>query len=470
MNDYDTPLIYDGEGSLIPTDVESEMTVLGVIMTDPVLPHYARKYIKPSDFYMEKNKTICQTIYDMLDAQIPVDLMTVMTRLKESGVLDVQEGIEGAYVAELYDSVPISEDGSLVEYTEYYARLVLDMSNRRQAMRTLNKGYFDLEKCDPDTSMDAILGDVIHGLSSVESIDQATTIKAELKSIFDMWNAGVEDGISTGIAALDKLVCGYQDGELYILAGRPGMGKTALAIKLIINLCRDGKKVYFTSLEMPIRQLLLRMLSLVSQVPYRAFRVAGGLGGSVMVKAVTAAAEIRAWEDSGLLEIDDTSGITVEQIVGRIEARYHKDPMDIAFIDHIHLIPAGGYPNPVIAYSHISLMLKNLPRHLSIPVVCLAQLSRGVENRPDKRPVLSDLRESGALEQNADNVWFMYREGYYERDDETKSGLVQPSELIISKNKSLATGMVPLTFNAAFMDFVDGVKEFDMPAEEWVNR
>jgi replicative DNA helicase len=228
------------------------------------------------------------------------------------------------------------------------------------------------------------------------------------------------------------------------------MGKTALATKIYLNLLRSNIPVMFVSLEMSRAQLLLRILSILSQIPYRVFKETGARPPDIMRQIQDSFQRVK---DMKLL-IEDVPGIGVSEIAAVIEAEVHRSSIRVAFVDHMHLINTSGMGNTnAEMYSNISLELKNIARRLNITVVCLAQLSRNLENRSEKRPQLSDLRESGGIEQNADNVWFVHNPAEYSRDTAKKS--IQDIELIIAKNKSLETGIVNLRFKGAYMEFTD---------------
>ena len=435
-----------------PIDIDSERMCLGLMMVDPKLVYFIRQHVGVEDFYRIQHQYTAKIIYALADKGIAPDPVAVITLWNESEKTTIDS--DSAFIFELMDSVPVSVDGSYSDNAVWYAKRVKERSERRALIRMISSKYHDLMDPIEELGIEDIIGDMVSNIFQIKQTSEIVNISTELRDIMNLIQSGDVFGISTGFESLDKFSCGYQNGEFYVLGGRPGMGKTALALKLVANLCTTGTKVMIASLEMPIRQLLLRLLSIEARVPYRCFRQKGAIPEASIPSVVVAASKIANWP----LFVDDNPGITIEQIISRIEAQVFQQGVEVVFVDHMHLIPTGGYGvNNAEAYSHISLMLKNLARQMNIPVVCLAQLSRNTERRSDPRPKLSDLRESGGIEQNADNVWFLYRESYYEQDKNTYN-TVQQTELIIAKNKSLETGTVYLDFKGAFMEFIDSGK------------
>jgi len=430
-----------------PVDLEAERMCLGYMMNDHILVSYIRQHVDPGDFYRAQHQQLAKIIYSLAAKDVPPDPIAVITSWKESAVTTGKG--DPAFILELYDSVPASHEGSCADSAVWYAKRVKERAERRGLLRMIAEKYSDLMDPAEEKPVDAIVGDMVTKIFEIQKTTEAVSVSKELRNIMDLIQSGDVFGISTGFPELDKFSCGYQNGEFYVIGGRPGMGKTALALKLIALLCRAGVKTMMMSIEMVTRQLLLRMLSLEAQIPYRCFRHRGAIGGSKLPAVVTAASSIAAWP----LIVDDSPGLSVEQIVARVEAQVFQQGVEVVFIDHMHLIPIPNGTSPVQGLSHISLMLKTLARQMNIPVVCLAQLSRGPEGRPDPRPKLSDLRESGSIEQNADNVWFLYRDDYYDREKDNYNK-VMDSELIIAKNKSLETGTIKLDFRGAYMEFV----------------
>lgn len=433
-----------------PVDIDAERMCLGLMMVDPKLVPYIRQHVAPSDFYKQKHRDAARMIYTLADRGLAPYPDAVITEWEDR----VSSDEDTKFIVELWDSMPVSENGSMAENGVWYAKRVKERSERRALLRMLTQKYSELVDPIADKSVEDIVGDMLGEVFQIHKTTEIVSVSSELGDIMRLIQSGNVFGIPTGFPSLDEYSCGYQNGEFYIIGGRPGMGKTAFALKLTAMLCNAGVKTLFISLEMAIRQLLLRLLSIEAQVPYRCFRYANAVAEAKVEDVVMAASKIAAWP----FIVDDNPGTSIEQIIARVEAQVFQHDIEIVFIDHMHLIPASHGRNNVEAYSHISLMLKNLARQINIPVIVLAQLSRGPEGRPDPRPKLSDLRESGGIEQNADNVWFLYREDYYNRDVNTYNKISE-TELIIAKNKSLETGTIKMDFKGAFMEFVDRAKK-----------
>jgi len=433
-------------GTNLPHQLDCEEQVLGLMMEDPSLVPVVKQYVESDDFYMPANIVISNAIYSLANEGAEPRVVAVVTKLQAQQAADY---IQQKAITQFDSSTP-SEGGSMSAHAIWCAKEIREASERRQYMMLMRQKY-ELFKDPLSGDLDELLTDLVDKSFGIRRQKDTVSVKSELGDIMKLLSSGDVFGISTGMPSLDAVSCGYQPGELYILGGRPAMGKTALALKLIALLCKAGKSVVFISLEMALRQLLLRTLSFVSQVPYRCFRQKDAIPAVAWPRIVVAASQVAEWP----LYVEDSPGSHIEQIIARAESRCRQQHVDVVFLDHLHLIPTDGNGNNnAEAYSHITLLLKNLARRLNLPVVCLAQLNRGVESRPDKRPKLSDLRESGGIEQNADNVWLLYRENYYEKGEHHYNGIEQV-ELIVAKNKSLETGTIELNFAGAFMEFRD---------------
>lgn len=442
-----------------PVDIDAERMCLGLMMVDPVLVPHIRQHVAAADFYKQKHRDTARMIYALADRGIAPYPDAVITEWKDR----IRDSEDPRFIVEIYAGTPDSENGSMAENGAWYAKRVKDRAERRALLQMIGQKHEELLNPAVDQPVEDIVGGMLAEAFQIHKTTEAVSIGSELGDIMHLIQSGNTFGISTGFPSLDGYTAGYQNSEFYVIGGRPGMGKTALALKLIEKLCVAGVKTMLVSLEMAVRQLLLRLLSMVAQVPYRCFRYSGAIGDGNIQDVVTAASTIAAWP----LTVDDSPCASVEQVVARVEAQVLQHDIEIVFIDHMHLIPTGNSGNRVGEFSHISLMLKNLARQIKIPVVVLAQLSRGPEGRPDPRPKLSDLRESGSIEQDADNVWFLYRDDYYDKEVSSYNK-VSETELIIAKNKSLETGTIKLDFKGAYMEFVDRVKKpYDEKEARW---
>lgn len=425
-----------------PNNIDAERAVLGAMLLPGEGKAAIAKVVKilgDNSFYKTSHQEIYLAVKRLFERSEAVDLLTVTKELSSVDKLEMVGGV--TYIDEMIDSVPTAAN------VEYYANMVKDCALRRRLIRTsykiYNNAFLETEELSDLLSASK---QSIYEIQEDNSI-RRVSISDELEKIMFKLGDGAIAGIPTGFREIDKLTCGYMDGEFYIIGGRPRMGKTALMLKLITKLCDIPKKVMLVSIEMPIEQILLRLLSMICQIPYRCFRSDHEFAESLMPNIMNGANLINSWP----LVIDDAPSAPIEQIVAKIENIYFQEGLDIVFIDHMHLIPISKWRNGNEAYTAISLALKSLARRLNIPVVCLAQLSRGLEYRKNKRPMLADLRESGSLEQNADHVWFVHNPIEYENTEFKPS--IQDVELIIAKNKSLETGIVNLTFKGSYMEF-----------------
>jgi len=266
-------------------------------------------------------------------------------------------------------------------------------------------------------------------------------IRQELGSIMKELSKGKAFGISTGLSDLNLLTCGWQPGELYVLAGCPYSGKTILMLNLAMLLCKDNHKVLIMSIEMPTDKLLLRCLSLLGKLPYRVLRQKDSIPDFSWPRLIIAATKIQEFG----LSLVDCGGLSIGQIIAQIRYEHKQNEVDIVFIDHLHLIPTIGFgQNNSEAYGNICVALKHLARELCIPLVLLAQLKRTKWS-----PVISDLYGSGAIENTADNIWLLRQVG------KSNYNSIEHVELIVAKNKSLETGTIELDFAGAFMEFRD---------------
>ena len=435
-----------------PQNMDAERAVLGAMLIPEtgrqtiakvakILGNFTQYPFSNGMFYKEGHNKIYKAITEINAAGTIADLLTVTQQLEQNGDLEVIGGL--SYLVEIMDSVPT------VTNAEYYAEMVKELFQRRSLIYSsaeiYNNGF------DSSISLTDMLSKAKENIFAIQESTtiKESSIKEELKAINESLQRGGLMGIPTGFPGLDEITCGYQNGEFYIIGGRPGVGKTAFALDLIINLCTIGKRTMLVSIEMATRQILARMRSKVAQVPYRCFRVNYELAEQSWRDIMIASSAINNYP----LLINDAPNASMDMIVAKIENEYYQNGIEIVFIDHFHLIPITGFKNELEAYSVFSRTLKGLARRLNIPVVCLAQLNRGSEHRQNSRPVLSDLRGSGTLEQDADHVWFPYDPNTY--DNGRKPSIIE-MELIIAKNKSLSQGIINLRFKGAYMQFVEG--------------
>jgi len=421
-------LIADGGREAIPRVVE----VLG---DDPIR----------NGFYREAHQRIYAAILNLFERGEPADLLTVTQELERSNSLENVGGVP--YIYEMIESVPTAAN------VEYYARMVHREAMRRRLIRVSSEIYN--ESFDNSEDVDMLLDKAEKSILDIrqDSINTGFVplkriIKPSFSAIQELYNKKEHvTGVPSGFTDLDKKTSGFQAADFVIIAGRPGMGKS-MFIQNIANYvageCRVPVGMF--SLEMSQQQLVVRMLAAEANVEFQKLRT-GFLSEGDWPKLTIAAGSLSESE----IFIDDTPGISILEL--RAKARRLKAEYDVGLImvDYLQLMQGRGRTeNRQQEISEISRSLKGLAKELSMPVIACSQLSRSPEGRPDKRPQLSDLRESGAIEQDADLVIFLYREEYYDREMSTKAG---EAEVIIGKQRNGPTATIRLTFRASHMRF-----------------
>lgn len=439
----------------IPHDSEAEKAVLGAVFLDPEAIIDASDVLQPDDFYEHANRIVFQAMLNISDREEVIDPVTLQDELKKNNQVDDIGGI--AYVTELSMATPTAA------HVTYYAKIVKRKAILRNLISTSQRIIQNaIEGSDDVTD---ILDDAESQIMGV-SQDNAS---GGFKSIHDVLNTAMEEinsipddgnmvtGLPSGFSELDKMTTGFHDDELVILAARPGVGKTAFALNVaqFVGLKTD-KTVAMFSLEMGAEQLVQRMLASEGLIDSQHLRT-GQLTDEEWRKLVVAAGSL----DNTSIYIDDTPGIKMSEI--RAKARRlakEKGNLGLIVIDYLQLIEGPRSESRQQEVSAISRQLKKLAKELHIPVIALSQLSRSVEQRQDKRPVLSDIRESGSIEQDADIVAFLYRDDYYrEERDEDDEGEVEAEEdngeveVIIEKNRSGTRGTVKLMFSKPYNRF-----------------
>jgi replicative DNA helicase len=429
-----------------PHSSEAEMAVLGAMLLDPDRVEDCVESLKKEDFYHPSYALVFEAINTLHNNNKPIDLVTLTEQLQTMKALEDVGGVTG--LTDLASSVPA------VLNTPYYMDLIKEKSLLRKLIklgRYLEEVGYEgngaeeaIDKAEREVFSFATEGNP-QGLQKAKDFiyDYYNQLEARSKSDSPL------TGVSTGFSILDKMTAGLQKSDLIIVAGRPSMGKTAFAINLAENVCDLGGKVAVFSLEMSKEQLLERMASSQSKVSGEALRI-GQLTDKDWNEVRQALGRIKNWD----LEIDDCSSTTVNQIRSKVRKSHAQKPVDLVIIDYLQLInPPDGKAsfNKADQVGEISKALKQLARELNCPIVVLSQLSRAVESREDKRPMMSDLRDSGAIEQDADLVLFLYRDDYYNHES-PKKGI---AEVIIGKQRKGAVGNVELTFLRNITKFMD---------------
>ncbi|MBR2640844.1 replicative DNA helicase [Candidatus Saccharibacteria bacterium] len=437
------------DGRIPPHDDVAEKSLLGaLIINNDVLPEILT-IVKPRDFYDERHQIIFDAILNLYDNHKPVDLLTLSSELKSRKQLD-KIG-KASYLAELSNFVPAAS------HAKAYAELIEKASTRR---RLINAGTKIAERAfQDDANPDELIGSAEQELFEVSdkivksdyvSIDQL--LADAFDRIDDLHkNKGSLRGLKTGFRDLDKKTAGFQKGDLIIVGARPAMGKTTFAQNLTYNIASINKKgVLFFSLEMGANEIIDRMISDVSGVDNWKMRT-GNLSDEEFQKIGDAMDEM----DDLPIYIDDSSAMTIVELRNKARRAMHDHDIGIVIIDYLQLLQGSDRykGNRVQEVTEISRGLKILARELNIPVIALAQLSRNVTGRDDPRPVLSDLRESGSIEQDADLVMFLHRPDYYRQNDDNYEE-THITELLISKHRHGPVGKIELYFHPELLRFM----------------
>ncbi|MEB3187379.1 MAG: replicative DNA helicase [bacterium] len=431
-----------------PQSLEAEQSVLGALLISPDAVTRVAELLRPDMFYRAAHGTLFQHILGLAEKGEPVDLVTVSAALRSAGVLDEVGGY--SYLMDLAAGIPTAAN------VEYYAKIVEQKSLLRALITAGTKiveiGYTPTDQVDEvlDQAEQTIF-DVAEGRRQAKAVSH---IKDILKDTFQTIEERYENqspvmGHETGYYDLDQMMSGVHPSDLVVLAARPAMGKTSFALNLALNVAKLNQlPVLVFSLEMSKEQLAQRLICSEARIDQSRIRT-GFLSESDWPKLTEALGAL----EQAPIYIDDTPAITVMEVRGkarRLKALERKE-LGLIVIDYLQLMSAGrgSDGNRVQEISMISRNLKALARELQVPIVALSQLSRAVESRTDKRPMLSDLRESGAIEQDADIVMFIYRDEYYNPDSLDKN----IAEVIIAKHRNGPVGIVKLFFEKTFTRF-----------------
>ncbi|MBV1769400.1 MAG: replicative DNA helicase [Candidatus Desulforudis sp.] len=430
-----------------PQNLGAEQAALGALLMDQDAIFRVVSIIKPDDFYHSANRLIYKAALSLQDVGQPVDLVTVTDQLRREGLLEKAGG--ATYIASLSDLVPTTAN------VEQYARIVEEKALLRTLILVAGRiAEMSYEENDEAPRLLDQAEQMIMELSS----RRGSTAFAQIREVLlKAWgaieqayaNKGRLSGVPTGFVDLDNLCAGLQPSDLVIVAARPSMGKTALALSIAYQVAgsNDRTPVAVFSLEMSKEQLVQRLLSMEAKVDQYRLRT-GNLREEDWERLHDAAANLSDLP----IYIDDTAGASVREIRAKAKRLQGEKGLGLVIIDYIQLMQSGTrVENRQQEIAQISRTLKGLAKELNVPVVALSQLSRAVESRPNKRPQMSDLRESGSLEQDADVVVFIYREEYYNQETEEK-GI---AELVVAKQRNGPTGTVKLAFLKEFTRFVN---------------
>ena len=437
---------------VLPHSIEAEQAVIGAMLMDKEAILTSSEIISKADFYQSAYGVIFEAIVDIYNEGKPVDLITLQSSLKEKDVPAEISSLE--FVRDLVTAVPTSAN------VKYYAEIVAEKAMLRRliklneeienmcylgkepvevVMETTEKKVFELVQKRNTGDFVPIKQVVLNALDKIELASK---------------NAGSVTGIPTGFLDLDYKTAGLQPSDLILVAARPSMGKTAFVLNIAQYVAfKANKSVAIFSLEMSKEQLVNRLFALEAQVDAQLLRT-GNLKDDDWEKLIESAGTI----GKSKLMIDDTPGISISELRSKCRKMKLEHGLDLIIIDYLQLMTGrvgGRSESRQQEISEISRALKGVARELNVPVVALSQLSRAVEQRPDHRPMMSDLRESGAIEQDADVVMFIYRDDYYNKDTELKN----VAEIIIAKQRNGAIGTINLTWLPQYTKFANYAKE-----------
>ncbi|MFA1819666.1 replicative DNA helicase [Virgibacillus oceani] len=441
-----------------PHNIEAEQSVIGAIFLDPESFSTASEVLMPEDFFRAGHQRIFNAMVHLADKGEPIDLVTVTSFLHNRKELDEAGGV--SYLSDVAGSVPTAAN------IGYYSKIVEEKGMLRRLIRTatdiVTSGF------EREDEVEEVLNEAeknILEVSSRQNTGAFKSIKDVLIEVYDdiemLHNQSADvTGVASGFRDLDRLTSGFQRNDLIIVAARPSVGKTAFALNVAQNVAvNTDENVAIFSLEMGAEQLVSRMLCAEGNIDAQRLRN-GQLQSDDWSKLTMAMGSL---SNAGIF-IDDSPGIRVAEIRSKCRRLKQEHGLGMILIDYLQLIQgsANSRENRQQEVSEISRSLKALARELNVPLIALSQLSRGVESRQDKRPMMSDLRESGSIEQDADIVGFLYRDDYYDTESE-KQNII---EIIISKQRNGPVGSVELAFVKEYNKFVDldhRYQESDVP-------
>ena len=428
-----------------PHSAEAEESVLGAVLLSADAANIALEKLHPEDFYIPAHQSIFEAITSLFDGNQPIDAVTVSEALRRIDALDRSGG--PAYLAQLLDTVPTASN------IEHYASIVEEHALRRRLQRVGGDVTQLATRMDDDIasvldraeqSVFAVserrVGD---GLAPIDPLLGPAIERAE-----ELNRRGSEvTGLPTGFRDLDRKLAGLHPSNLLIVAARPGMGKSTLALNIAQNAAVNDMPVAIFTLEMSREEVVSRMLCASGRIDSQRLR-SGQLGEADFTKLSNAASILYKKP----IYVDDSPGLTVTEIRAKCRRMKRRPGLSLVVVDYLQLMQGSGQENRQQEIAAISRSLKNLARELDVPIMALSQLNRSMEQREDKRPRLSDLRESGSLEQDADVVMFIYRHEYYHPEAQETRGI---AEIAIAKHRQGATGRIDMTFLPEFTLFSD---------------
>lgn len=439
-------------GKSLPSNIDAERAILGAILLHDECYHSIADILLATDFYMPAHKAIFQAIVTLVSSNQRIDMITLQHQLEAQKEMDIAGGV--IYLIGLQEDIPS------VGLIEQHAKIVKGKSILRSL---INSSVSIITDCynQSEKEIEAIIDDAERKIFDVSSKSSSNKDFIQL----DIWlrktfqhlssikssSKGVT-GVSSSFEDLDHKTSGFQKGDLIILAARPSMGKTAFALNLSINAAKNKMAVGFFSLEMSAEQLTLRLLATESGINHQSIRNAT-ISSEEWIELTHVAADLAQMK----FFIDDTAGISIMELRAKARKLKAKHGVDMIVVDYLQLLHSSKkHENRHQEVSEISRALKSLAKELEVPIIALSQLSRAVDSRVDKRPLLSDLRESGAIEQDADVIMFMYRDIVYNPETENPAA----AELIIGKQRNGPTGTVNLQFIRELTKFESAPQEY----------
>ena len=416
-------------------DIDAEHSVLGSVIIDGKSIHLALSELELQDFYLERNRLIFKAMVELSEENTPIDLVTLTNKLESNGDLTDIGG--AAFITDLINITPTSI------HIVHYAKIV----HEKAILRRLVEQAGDVVKqcyATDESGLDSevIMSDAIASISGVMGDNRGKGLmipdgfaESLIKSVMDVQH-GKGFGLDIGITDLDRIIGGLINGELYILAGRPGMGKSSLALKIILYLVKYGRRVGLFSLEMSGETVIGRLAALDSQVSHRDI-MDGKVQGDDLKRYIESAKRIGAMDN---LVIDDTPSLKMSIIRSRAKREHAIYGLDVVFVDHFNIAKANITGTDTAMNNDIADQAQAMSKELNIPVVGLLQLTRSLESRTDKRPKMADLRGTGKWEENAGGIMFIYRDGYYEEETEYPN----IAEITLAKNRHGMTGFISM--------------------------
>ena len=437
-------------GLVLPNSTEAEISVLGAMLQDSSAVLRAAEQLSPDDFYHPEHKEIFQVMADMNRQHMPIDLVTLQAELSRRGTL---EGIGGnRYLLKILSDVPTAAN------VRAYIEIVQEKSTLRKmiaACRTITKDCYSQDKEVQDilTNAEKSIFDIVMNRQGGEELKPLSEVLVNTYSIIEELarQKGQIAGVPTGFIDLDSMLTGLHPGELIIIGARPAMGKTSFAMNIAEHAALCNKTTAVFTLEMPREQIAMRLLCSDARVDMQRVRK-GTLEDSDWLRLAQSLAPLSA----APMYIDDTSALSPTQLRSRCRRLMMDRGLDLVVVDYLGLMKSDGKAESrQLEVSEISRRLKAIALELKIPIIACAQLSRANKDRVDKRPMLSDLRDSGSIEQDADVVMFLHREEYYNKETEDKN----IGEVIISKQRRGPLGTVKLAWLSEFTTFANLAKD-----------